>query len=192
MIQQRKNGLIQYVNVYYGGGIANSGSHIFDVLRHFFGDVKTIHANMSPNYSNNPLDQNLDVEIQFKNNIIGKLIGLSFQNFGIAEVDILFEKSRFTIDLVRNQVKVFEKSKKLQDYKLLQLSKTIQSIRPATDIRHVIDNFLNCVITRKEPLCTGKDGYKSLELVIGSIISERTDKKLEIPIANKNYIIESR
>ena len=190
MINRRKNGSIQYVNVYYGGGIANSGSHIFDVLRHFFGDVKVIHANISPNSSNNALDPNLDVEIKFKNQIRCKLIGISFQKYGIAEIDILFEKNRFSIDLVTNQVKIFEKSKKVQDYNLLQLSKTIKSERPATDIRRVIDNFIGCVRTRKNPLCTGEDGYKSLELVVGSVISARLGKKLSIPIKNKNYKTE--
>jgi len=191
-INQRKNGSIQYVNVYYGGGIANSGSHIFDVLRHFFGNVKEIRAKNSPNSSNNLQDPNLDVEIKFKNQIRCKLIGISFQNYGIAEIDILFQKNRFSIDLVTNQVKIFEKSKKLQDYKLLQLSNTIKSERPATDIRRVIDNVLSCVKSRKNPLCTGKDGYKSLELVVGSLISSRSGKKLRIPIKNKNYKIESR
>ena len=178
--------------MYYGGGIANSGSHIFDVLRHFFGNVKEIRAKNSPNSSNNLQDPNLDVEIKFKNQIRCKLIGISFQNYGIAEIDILFQKNRFSIDLVTNQVKIFEKSKKLQDYKLLQLSNTIKSERPATDIRRVIDNVLSCVKSRKNPLCTGKDGYKSLELVVGSLISSRLGKKLRIPIKNKNYKIESR
>lgn len=192
MINHRKNDFVQYVNVYYGGGIANSGSHIFDVLRLFFGEAKEIWANSSANSSNNSLDPNLDVEMKFKNQIRCKMIGINFQSYGIAEIDILFRKKRFWIDLVMNQMKIFEKSKKLQDYKLLQLSKTIKNELPATDIRRVINNLIGCVLTKKNPLCTGQDGYKSLELVVGSLISAQKGKKLQLPIKNKNYKIESR
>lgn len=192
IINNKKNGNIQSVNVYYGGGIANSGSHICDVLRFFFGDAKSVNAKTSLNSSNNRYDQNLDVQIEFKNKIKCNLIGINFDNYGIAEMDVLCGKNRFTVDLVTNQVRIFEVLKKVQDYKMLQLTKTVKGSRNATDIRQVIDNFINCVESRKNPLCTGIDGYKALELVIGAVISAKLGKKLQIPINNKNYKIESR
>ena len=192
LINQKKNGNIQNVNVYYGGGIANSGSHIYDVLRFFFGDVKSLNANVSLNSSNNMQDPNYDVKIQFKNKIRCNLVGINFENYGIAEIDILFAKNRCSVDLVTNQVKIFEVLSKVQDYKLLQLSKQLKGKRPATDIRLVIENFINCVQTRKNPFCTGYDGYKSLELVVGSILSAKSGRELQIPFKNKNYKIESR
>ena len=35
-------GEIQHVNFYYTRGIANSGTHLFDLLRYLFGEVKFI------------------------------------------------------------------------------------------------------------------------------------------------------
>ena len=182
LINQKRNGIIQNVNVYYGGGMANSGSHIYDILRFFFGDVKSLNANASPNLSNNIKDPNYDVEIQFKNKVRCNLIGVNFENYGIAEMDILCVKNRFSIDLVSNQVKIFEVLSKVQDYKLLQLSKSLKGKHPATDIRLVIENFINCVQTEKNPFCSGYEGYKALELVVGSILSAKSlYKKANVP-----------
>jgi len=36
LLRMKKFGKIQFMNIYYGGGIANTGSHVFDVLRMFF------------------------------------------------------------------------------------------------------------------------------------------------------------
>src|SRR2546428_4837251 len=64
-----KLGKIQHVNVYYGSGIANTGSHLFDMLLFLFGSIKSVVGRYSNNPSNNKVDPNIDGEIIFKNDI---------------------------------------------------------------------------------------------------------------------------
>ena len=191
--QGKKLGNIQHVNVIYGGGIANSGPHIFDLLRLLFGEVTSLNGKFSKNKSNTPNDPNIDLHIEFKNNISCSMFAINSKNFGITEIDIIGTKKRLIIDLVSNKGRLFTKSKKLQDYNSLKLSKkAIKSSRPATDIRLGIQNLINCVKTKKTPLCSGYDGYKSLELVITSNLSAKQGKKIMLPIKNKHYKIKSR
>ena len=193
LIKNSELGKIQHVNVLYGGGIANTGSHIFDILRLFFGEAVSVFAKLSNNKSTNKFDPNVDSTIEFKNKIHCSLHALDSQNYGIAEMDILGTKKRINIDLVTNEMKFFIKSKKIQDYNRLILSKkSIKKSRPATDIRLSINNLAECIIKKKIPLCSGKDGYKSLELVVGSMISSNQNKKINFPIKYKNYKIKSR
>jgi predicted dehydrogenase len=186
-----KSGDIQHVNLYYGGGIVNTGSHIFDVLRVLFGDAISIHSKFSKNNSNNKKDPNLDVTIKFKNNIICNLFALDSKKFGLIEIDILGTKNRIIVDMVTNKNKIYRAFKGLQDYKKLQLSKqSIQFSKPATDLRLVFENVINCINNNKMPLCTGLDGYKSLEMTIASIMSAKNNEKIKFPTRNTNYKIK--
>jgi predicted dehydrogenase len=190
-IKNKKFGQIQHVNMYYGGGIANTGSHIFDVLRLFFGEVESLISESTKNESHNIHDPNLDVSIKFKNNIICNLIALDSKNYGIAEIEIFGTKNRIHLDLITNKIKYYKMSDKLQDYKRLVETKSpiICSI-PSTDIRLTIKNLVDSVERKKKILCNGLDGYYSLELVIASLISNKQKMRIKLPIKNyKNFSI---
>jgi len=193
LIKNSELGKIQHVNVVYGGGISNTGSHLFDILRLFFGEAISVFAKYSKNKSTNKFDPNVDATIEFKNKIHCSLHALDSQNYGIAEMDIFGTKKRLHIDLVTNETKFYIKSKKTHDFNRLILSKkSIKKSRPATDIRLSIKNLAECSMKKRIPLCSGKDGYKSLELVVGSMISSNQNKKINFPIKYKNFKIKSR
>ena len=68
-LQSGKLGRIQQVTFYYTSGIANTGSHMFDLLRFFFGDVEWVQAFYSQNKSSNSFDPNIDGIVKFKNGL---------------------------------------------------------------------------------------------------------------------------
>ena len=192
-IKSKKFGKIQYVNVYYGGGIANTGSHIFDVLRLFFGEVREITSKKTKNLSHNIHDPNLDVNIIFKNNIICNLIALDSKNYGLAEIEIFGTKNRVLLDLITNEIKIYVVSDKFQDYKrLVERKSSIKCNVPSTDIRLTIKNLDESIKTKKKILCDGSDGYHSLELVVGALMSYKQKKKIKFPINKINYKIHSK
>lgn len=193
LIQRKNFGEIQHVNVYYGGGIANTGSHIFDVLRLFFGEVKSIIAKKSKNKSPNNHDPNLNICVEFKNGILCNIIALDNNNYGIAEMEIFGTKNRLDINLITNEIKFFKVSKKFQDYKrLIKTQEPLNSSFPSTDIRLSIKNLTESIMKGKKLLCTGEDGYFSLELIIGSLISSQENKKVLLPIKNKKFRISAK
>lgn len=190
LIRTNDLGSIQHITVYYGGGIANTGSHIFDVLRLFFGQVKSVNAKKSRNKSSHKNDPNLDILVEFKSGALCNLIALDFKHYGLAELEIFGTKKRFFLDLITNEIKVYKISKNFQDYKRMVQTKTsLNCISPSTDIRLGIKNLAESITKGKKILCSGEDGYNSLELITGSMISSLTNQKILFPIKNKKFKI---
>lgn len=193
IINQNKLGKIQLVNLYYGAGIANTCSHIFDVLRMFFGEVEIVSANFSENESGNKLDPNLDVVLRFKNGIIVRLNAVDVRNYGILEMDILGTTGRLKLNLATNALEYFKISQEdFLVYKNLVMSNinVKRSNQPAIILG--VRNLVKCVQTKNEPLCSGEDGYRSMELIIASLQSSTESKEVSLNSFHNDYKINSK
>lgn len=193
LIHQKKLGKIQTVNVYYGSGIANTGSHVFDLIRMLFGEIKSVRATSSHNTSNYSNDPNLDVTLHLTNGITVRLIALNVGKIGIFEMDIIGENGRINLDYAKNDFKFF-KSSSQGDIKYGGLIPSQIKIPNSkySPIQLVIQNAVNCYNKKSKPMCVGMDGYKSLELVICAKKSALTNKEITIPFNNMNYKIHSK
>lgn len=193
-LQTKILGDVQIINIYYGGGISNTGSHIFDILRLLIGEVKSVRAHYSKNKSQNNMDPNLDLDLEFKNGIICKFHALDLRNYGICEMDMFTIMGRIKLNLITNEIQLFKISlDKYQDYKkLTETDVKIKKSKYAFDISLGIKNLIECVKKSKSPLCSGYDGYMSLELIVASMISAEQDKRITLPIKNREYTIHSR
>ena len=193
LIQQKKFGEIQIINVYYGSGIANTGTHLFDILRLFFGEIISIQATLSKNNSNNSIDPNLDITLEFSNKTICRIQALDYGNYGLFEMDILGTLGRIKLDLASNQIEYFTiNDKNSLVYKKLIPSKIRIKRSHHSAIELGVQNLIESIRTKKEPQSTGYDGYKSLELIVASIQSAKIGRKIHLPLTNKNYNINSK
>ncbi|KAF6243999.1 hypothetical protein C6988_00900 [Nitrosopumilus sp. b1] len=193
-ISQNKLGLIQLVQVYYGGGIANTGTHLFDLLRYLFGEIKSVRANYSVNKSANTNDPNIDVTLDFFDSMICQIHSLDYRNYVLFEMDILGSNGRLKINLVENKY-IFESVKKGENvagYNTLHKNYLNFSISKKSSIFLAIDDVINCLGKKKIPMCTGVDGYRSLELVIACHLSSQKKNKVLLPIKNLEYNISSK
>ena len=192
-LNEGEYGKIQLVNVYYGRGVANAGSHLFDMLRFLFGEIKSIKGEISKNPSNNKYDPNIDVEIEFSNKKKARMQALDASNFGLFEMDIINEKGRIRIDFVSNKVEFFSIPKtNFLDSKNLMKVKYKGNNPDHSAITYGVKNLVNCIMKKEKPLCTGMDGYRSLELIIASKRSAQLGKQLNLPLKIINYKINSR
>jgi len=179
--------------VYYGAGIANTGSHLFDILRFFFGEVNSLKAKRSKNKSLFQSDPNLDVELKFKNGIKCILQSLDLKHYGICEMDIFGTKGRLRLNLATDSIEYFRISANNPlSYKNLIQSRISVKRSVHSAISLGVQNLVECVFTNKTPLCSGKDGYKSLELIIASLKSSKIVKKVDLPLKNNSYKIKSK
>lgn len=185
---RKKMKKIQNSRVIYGGGITNTGSHLFDVLRLFFGEPSSIQAYPSQNKSHNPKDPNLDAIVDFKNGVRCNLFAVDTKNYGVFEIDMLGIDKRIRLNMITNDISFYSKGVGIQDYNTLKLKKNpFLSKRNATDIRLTINNVVDCLDNGTKPLSSGMDGYNSLELIVASRLSARNKKKMKFPLKNKNY-----
>ena len=191
-----KNGFygnLQGCTFQFGAGIANTGSHIFDLVRMFFGDIRWIEANPSSNNSNNPNDPNLDVLAHCKNNLNCHLRMYNLKNFGINEMDLLSMDNRIIIDLMNNQVQIFKPMKNSGlAYSVLKKSSCIDDIHKQGIVLG-LEDLIKSIKNNSQTSSTGSDGYKSLEAIIASNISARKNgKRIHLPIKSYSYKISSK
>ena len=193
LINQKKIGRIQTINVYYGSGIANTGSHLFDLIRLFFGEIISLKSHASKNNSNNIMDPNFDIRLELSNKIICNIIALNYENYGLFEMDIIGTTGRIKLNLASNQIEYFKiDSTDSLVYKKLTKNKIKIKRSKQSPIQLGIKNLIEVIKTKKQLKCTGLDGYKSLELIIASINSAKKGRKIELPLTNKNYNIDSK
>lgn len=193
ILNQNKIGKIQLVTVFYGAGIANTGTHVFDLLRFLFGDAKTVRGALSVNKSPNSADPNIDVELEFKNEIFVKLIALNVNNYGMLEMNIFGSIGRLVINLATNDVSFYKISQKNHlVYKQLEKSNIQLKKSKSSPIMLGLQDLVKCVKTGKSPMCSGRDGYKALELTIASLLSAKNKKMLSIPVKEQRFRIKSR
>ena len=195
IINNNHFGKIQHCSVYYGAGIAKTGSHFIDLARFFFGEIDSVKGNFSQNKSNNSSDPNIDGKIIFKNNIHCSIIGLdvSENNYGIAEFDIFGSKARVRINLAKSIVEYFEISnqKGLAYNELISKPFAIPKRKDAIvlGVKSLIDSIEN----NTKPLSTGQEGYFSLECIIALIESANNNgQEIKLPLKTNTYKISSK
>ena len=87
------------------------------------------------------------------------------------------------------ELKAKFKNIKILKFDISQHENVEEFINNATE---ELGGSLDCIINNKTPLCTGLDGYKSLELIIASLSSSKKHKLLKLPLKMVDYAISSK
>lgn len=189
-------GMIQQVSFYYTAGIANTGSHMFDLLRFFFGDVEWVQGVYSENSAPNPEDPNIDGILKFKNGIFSTIQACDVKSFLIFEMDCIGTNGRLRITSSGFDLEFYEvgESKLFSDYK--EIFKTLPPIKKDISREFMISavkHLVECLKENKKPICNGEDGGASLELICAFHESARSDgQKVNLPLKYSNIQISSK
>jgi len=184
---------IQHCVIHYGGGIANTGSHIFDLLRFFFGNIVSVQGTHSKNFSPNPSDPNVDGSILCDNNITCYFHALDVSNYGLLELDIFSTHERLRIDLVRPYAEHFKitESNELAYKRLISVPIIKHDSEDAIVLG--LKDLLHSIQNNTEPKSGGRNGYHSLEAVIGILKSADSDgRRISLPLTIDSYKISSK
>jgi len=162
-------GRIQHVDAYYGAGVTNTGSHLFDLIRYFFGNIKWVEGIYGSNPSNNLSDPNVDGKVCCQGEVICSLHSLDVGNYGILELDILSTKKRIRLNLAKSSAEYFKVAKKkgLVYGELTPYKHVIQNKKNAIVLG--VENLISSIGKNIDPLCTGYDGYHALEAIVAII-----------------------
>ncbi len=195
IVTSKKFGKVQHCSIYYGAGIANTGSHFIDLARFFFGDISYVKGNYSQNSSNNLSDPNIEGKIIFKNNTICSIIGLDVngENYGIFEFDIFGSGGRIRINLAKHTAEFFEISDKIGlAFKELALKSAPIPVRKEPIVLGV-ENLFDSIENNNQPLSTGIDGYSSLECIMALMDSaDNKSQESYLPLKTDTYKISSK
>lgn len=169
LIQSKELGEVQQVNFYYTAGIKNTGSHMFDLLRFFFGDAEWIEAFPSRNSSGNEDDPNLDGLIKFNSGILATFQACDFKKFLIFEMNCIFGNGRIILkdsgfDADFFQVKDSELFTGYRD--LDQADKPFKTDYQRDFMVNAVKHLIECVELGKKGVSRGEDGLEALNLII--------------------------
>jgi predicted dehydrogenase len=174
------SGQIQQVNFYYTAGIKNTGSHMFDLLRFFFGEVDWMEAFFSRNDSGRGDDPNLDGILKFHNGILGVFQACNAKKYLIFELDCFLEAGKFSLKNSGFSLDFYRagKSKYFSGYRELSEAKSPFKTNykrnfMANAVRHLAD----CVRMGRESNSSGRDGLAALKLIDAAIWSAKNNGK---------------
>lgn len=192
ILKKKMIGNIQLVNVYYGAGISNTGSHMFDTLRMLFGEPKSIKASKSNNLSNSKNDPNLDVILDFES-FYCNIHSLNYDNYAIFQAEIWGALGMIKLEMINNSMEVFKIStKKSAVYKNLEKIQIKSKKSKYSPIQLGLEKMLQSIVSKTMPDSNAYDGYKALELIIGSILASKNKKIIKLPLKSNNYKISSK
>jgi predicted dehydrogenase len=186
-INNNKFGNIQFINYYYTRGIANTGSHLFDILRLLFGEIQSVRSYSSINDIEN--DHTISSNLIFENGIKCNLIGLDGRNYRIFDLEIFGANAKVVIDTSKN-VKLYKSDQSLRSSEFNELyeSKYCNSLHLNDDVfLNSLNDIILCIESDSNPKCNGYDGFKSLELIIASKKSYFDNVSIALPLNNELY-----
>ncbi len=173
-------GYITHTTFYYTAGIYNTGTHVIDLLRFFFGDIEWISGEKSKVKSSDPDDPNLDGTIKFRNGTVASIKAFDVKDFLIFEQDIIGIKGRFRILESGMKIEYYKvsDSKYYTGYKELEKHELPFEFPQKREmwiegVKHVTE----CVEGGIVPKSSGDDGLKALEAILALIESSENNSK---------------
>ena len=195
-LQNGDLGRIQQAGFYYTAGIANTGSHMLDLQRFFFGDVDWVQGIYSANASPNPADPNIDGVLMFKNGLFCVIQACDVKSFLMFELDIVGTKGRFRLTHSGYDAEYYDikESRLFSGYKELYMSAPpIDPNIPREPMVSAVQHLVGCLEHGREPICSGVDGKQALELIIALHESAlRNGKKISLPLQKSNITVSSK
>ncbi|MGH9866179.1 MAG: Gfo/Idh/MocA family protein, partial [Candidatus Acidiferrales bacterium] len=90
-------GRVQQATCYYTAGVANTGTHLIDLLRFYLGDVKWVEGRISANASSSDADPNIDGWLGFADGSVAAIQACDVRAYSIFEIQLLGTKGRLHV-----------------------------------------------------------------------------------------------
>ena len=180
-------GKIQQATCYYSGGVANNGAHLFDLLRFLLGEAAWVQGILSDNLSPNPEDPNVDGWVKFVNGPLVAVQACDAEGLAIFEVNILAARGRlsirrFGLDLQFEEVRQSEQFS--EDLDFYPAPPPVE-LGAQEFMLQAVNHLLDCLRSGRQPLCSGEDGRRALEMIIALRDSAvGSSRQIELPLAN--------
>ncbi len=160
------------------GIVVENMVHAFDLMRYFFGDIRSIFAEGDTfAYPDTKLPDSAIIVARFENGAIGGIGGgcTSDQRITREYLDMHFEKGITQVSGMLDQP---------YNLRILMREETVQEEHEyagSDGVREEVRHFIECVRENKEPASTGMDGRKALEIALGTIESIRRHTVVTFP-----------
>ena len=183
MIKENKLGPVQSAVGYYVRGIRHNCCLIINLLRFFFGEIKTVQVFGPAKKGSYGKEPSLNFYTETRNGLGANIIAMDQQGYGfsIFEVDLAFKKGRLRITDGAQKIEFYEpkKSKVFSNFKVLSLSKS--KFRNPTygqamlNAESEITNYLDSKNQKIQNNAT--DAYKDLQIIDAVMKSAKSNNR---------------
>jgi len=196
MLRDDKLGKILQATFYYTAGIANTGSHVLDLLRFYLGDAKWAMANYSDVQSPNPDDPNIDGMIKFENGATVMLQACDVKSYLMFELHLLGTTGKISITRSGFDGEYLEPGESTLFSGYHELSPKefpFDKNTPREFMKRAVAHIVECIEKKENPISSGEDGYASLELICALHQSaKQLGKRVTLPLKGSDIVIKSR
>lgn len=189
-------GRVQQATCYYTAGMANTGTHLFDLLRLYLGDACWVFGRPSANASANAADPNIDGWIGFANGTVVAIQALDAAAYTIFEITLLGTERRLRLGSHGSRVESEEArpSERFSGYReLFPAAPPVESKSSQELLMCGVTHLVDCMERKAKPVSSGEDGRAALEIVCAlSQSAMECGKRIEVPLASPSVTVQSK
>lgn len=189
-------GEIQAVSCYYTAGTVNTGTHLFDFLRYFFGDVAWVAADPDAVVPSASGDVSVSGTLRFKKGFSATVAALDVNAYLVFEADIYGTRGR---------LRLTDSGARAMTWQVIPHPEFsgYRALKPGPEshgdlgqgLSELITDAVRCARKRSRPICSGEDGRAALEIAAALRLSaEAHGKILRLPLKGTalDYKLSSR
>lgn len=169
-----------------GGALMNQATHYIDLLDWLIGPVHSLSASIATLGRDIEVEDTAAIQLRWKNGALGTMAVtmLTFPKNLEGSITILGENGSVKVaGKAVNKIEYWYFADKSNDDDLLdEVNYETSSVYGFGHPRYY-DNLFNNLEGKEEAICDGREGLKSLELVIGAYRSAKKDKTIYFPLA---------
>ncbi|RJF96339.1 Gfo/Idh/MocA family protein [Noviherbaspirillum saxi] len=170
---------------YDGGAFMNQASHYVDLLEWLVGPVESLHAYTATLGRNIEVEDTGSLSLRWRNGALGSVnvTMLTYPKNLEGSITVLGEKGTVRIGgAALNEVQHWEFSEKNADDKKISEIGEQTAVNDGTGHTAYYDNVIKVLRGEGEPETDGREGLKTLELLIATYLSARDGKRIALPL----------
>ncbi|MCK4786350.1 MAG: Gfo/Idh/MocA family oxidoreductase, partial [Desulfobacteraceae bacterium] len=185
ILKEKLIGTVDVVAAFSTAGLVNSGTHLFDLLRMYFGDVRSVSGVIIRDESTDPGGRGI---ITFRNGQIC-YFNSNYREYVLFGANIYGDKGRLEVGLENSEPEAFKlfvpyiSKRESGIMELRQMKYKVPKWTPP--IVNTVKNIVNTLDGREDILCTGEDGRASLEIAL-AFHESNTNKGGEVSLPLKS------
>jgi predicted dehydrogenase len=192
MLDAGELGDIQGVSAYYTAGAVNTGTHLFDFLRYFFGEADWAFAD--PSRAIGDKDPSYSGYIHFKKGFGCTLTALNVSDYLVFEADIYGSKRRLRLKESGTEAEVWKAvpHPMFSGYKALKGERMLKGDL-GEGLPGLVRNLVESVAKKGKPVCSGEDGRASFEIAAALHRSFKNGGKIvHMPVKDRKLRLLSK
>jgi len=168
-----------------GGALMNQASHYVDLLEWLIGPVQSVSASLASLGRKIEVEDTASLQLKWRNGALGTMAVtmLTYPKNLEGSITVLGEKGTVRIGgKAVNKIEHWEfEDESPDDSEIEKINSQISNVY-GQGHSPFYKNMLDTLQGKDKPICDGREGLKSLELLIGAYRSAREGKNVELPL----------